>query len=676
MQPGDIVVVQLGSGPRLARFIEWKSNRLRVAIGRNKEARLPHSRLILETGLNAPAYDAVEEMSREAETVADEIDLEELWDVVCDDAQPLTLEDVGELYWGTEPSQIQTVGLLLNLTRDELHFVRDSGHYQPVDRETVARTIERRERRARQTADAQSLSASIRESRLPEPLTDHQSELLDQVRGFVLHGDDYTRARQAKRFLETAGLKGRDLQRGAFQALVSLGLMDPDENLALEREGIPVDFPEEVISEAEAVRSAGTMVDSDRDDLTHLRVFTIDDADTRDRDDALSIEQTGDAVWRVGIHITDTGALIAPDSELEAEADRRMSSVYLPEHTIPMLPPAVSTDRGSLNPGERRAALTVFVDLNGEGEVLDWKVVRSFVQSQEALSYEQADAALACPAYPLHSDLDALNRIATVLRKCREKNGALNLDRDEMSVRVDGDGTICVRVVPRTAPARSLVQEYMVLCNSLLARYCAENELAAPFRSQAMPDVSDIRAQVPDGPLRWYTMTRRLSPASVSTKPAAHGGLGVEAYVQASSPLRRYADLVVQRQISHHLLTGETLYDEEAMTSVAHRADVQGRQLSRIENQRRQHFFLKWLDQRRHEFEQRGDKAVYDAVTLENPERRTALLELSDWPFRTRAALPSSVSPGEPVKLQLHGVDLWRRTAQFTLEASEAVRQG
>ena len=100
MQPGEIIVVQLSSGPRLARFIEWKSNRLRVAIGRNREARLPHSRLILETGLNAPGYDAVEDMSRKAETAADEIDLEELWDVVCDDAQPLTLEDIGELYWG------------------------------------------------------------------------------------------------------------------------------------------------------------------------------------------------------------------------------------------------------------------------------------------------------------------------------------------------------------------------------------------------------------------------------------------------------------------------------------------------------------------------------------------------------------------------------------------------
>ena len=673
MQPGDIIVVQLSSGPRLARFIDWKSNRLSVAIGRNREARLPHSRLILETGLSAPGYDAVEDLSRKAETVADEVDIEELWDVVCDDAQPLTLADIGELYWGAEPSQMQTVGLLLNLFRDELHFVRDGEHYLPVDRETVSRTIERRERRARQTADAQSLSKSIRERRLPESLTDHQSELLDQVRGFVLHGDDYTHATQAKRFLETAGLKGRDLQRGAFQTLVSIGLMGPDEHLALQREDIPVVFPEEVKSEAEAVRSAEVTVGSDRSDLTHLRVFTIDDADTRDRDDALSIEHTNDDTWRVGIHVTDAGALIAPDSALDAEADRRMSSLYLPEGTVSMLPPAVSADKGSLNPGERRATLTVFVDLSGDGEVLAWKIARSFVQSQEALSYENADAALACSTHPLHSDLGTLRRISSALRKRRERNGALNLDRDELSVRVDGDGAICVRVVPRTAPARSLVQEYMVLCNSLLARYCTENELPAPFRSQAAPDVSDIRAQVPDGPLRWYMMTRRLSPASVSTKPGTHGGLGVEAYIQASSPLRRYADLVAQRQISHHLLTGETLYDEEAMTSIAHRADMQGRQLSRIENQRRQHFFLKWLDQCRQEIENSGKRAVYDAVALENPDRRTALLELADWPFRTRAAIPSSISPGESVKLHLHSVDLWRRTAQFTLYVSEDV---
>ena len=253
---------------------------------------------------------------------------------------------------------------------------------------------------------------------------------------------------------------------------------------------------------------------SGRKDLTHLSVFTIDDADTKDRDDALSIQRNDGEKWQVGIHVTDAGGLIAPESPLDTEADRRMSSVYLPEQTIPMLPSAVSTDRGSLNPGELRPALTVFVDLSDEGEVLDWKVVRSFICSREALSYEKADAALADTAHALNSDLRALHHMSLALRTRREQRGALSLDRDELSVKVDDGGEIYVSVVPRSAPARSLVQEYMVLCNSLLARYCAENDLPAPFRSQSAADVADIRAQMPDGPLRWYMMTRRLQPAS------------------------------------------------------------------------------------------------------------------------------------------------------------------
>jgi hypothetical protein len=125
---------------------------------------------------------------------------------------------------------------------------------------------------------------------------------------------------------------------------------------------------------------------------------------------------------------------------------------------------------------------------------------------------------------------------------------------------------------------------------------------------------------------------------------------------------------LVQRQISHHLRTNQTPYDEEAVTSVAHRADMQVRQIARIENNRRVYFFLKWLDARRQGTEAMGCDAVHQAVVLENSGRRAALLEMAEWPFRTRAALPGSVSTGESVTLQFHGVDLWRRTAQFTYE--------
>ena len=676
MQQGDIIVVRLDSGPRLGRFIELKSNRVRLAISRNREARLPVSRVIHETGISATSFDAVEALSQEVVAVASEIDLEEVWDVVCDDGDALTLTDIAELYWGTEPTRQQCVGMLFHLLSEELRFARDGSHYIPRDRETVAQTLERTQRQARRASDSEALTAAIKSGALPSELTEYQSGLLDQIRGFVLYGDDYSRANPAKLFLNEAGVKGRDLQRSAFETLVSLGLMRENEHLALEREDITPNFPADVLAEAETIDIEPLLSDPDRLDLTGLIVFSIDDSETRDRDDALSVEileESGESPkYRVGIHITDVGALIPQGAALDAEADRRMSSLYLPEQTISMLPAQISTDRGSINPREARATISLIAELSESAEIADWRVVRSVTRSSYALSYVEADKIIAESDHPLHDKLAALHKLASLLRIGRETRGALNFDRDELSVKVDSEGDISVAVIPRNAPSRSLVQEYMVLCNSLLAQYCSEADLPAPYRTQAIPDVSDIMAQHQPGPLRSYLMMRRLTPAVVTTKPGLHGGLGVEAYTQATSPLRRYPDLMVQRQISHHLRTGETLYDNESVTSVAHRADTQIRQMSRIENQRRQYFFLKWLDERRVKVEEVGDTCVLSGTVLENPPNRAATVELADWPFRTRAALPNSASPGDEIQLRLHSVDLWRRTAQFTLSVAHS----
>ena len=668
MQPGEIILVQLDAGPRLVRVIEPVGNRLRLAIGRNREARLSQSRVIYETGVTAAGFEAVEDFGLQSESALSDLDLGEVWDVVCDDGDALTLSDIGELYLGREPSAQQSVAILLYVLDDDLLFVRDGSHFIPRDRETVEAMTDRRQRQQQRTADADELTGAFRDGHLPESLTEFQSQVLGQIRDFVLHGDDYSRAGFVKRFLENAGVRGRDLQRAAFEKLVALEVVDADEHLDLGRNDIPTEFAEQALEEAERTDQSQLLADRDRSDLTGLLTITIDDADTRDRDDALTVETLETGLYRVGIHITDAGALIDAGSALDVEADRRMSSLYLPEQTISMLPAAVSAGSGSLNPGESRAAVSVLVDITEDGDVNTWNVVKSVIRSDHALSYQEADSAIQDSSHPLHAELHTLHRLARSLRAARDAGGALSLDRDELSVKVNSCGTISVRVVPRLAPARGLIEECMVLCNSLLARYCVENELPAPFRSQALPDMSDIISQVPEGPLRAFLMTRRLTAATVSVKPGRHGGLGVDAYTQATSPLRRYPDLLVQRQISHHLRESGTLYDEEAVTSVAHRADMQIRQISRIENNRRSYFFLKWLDSRRMNTVAENGDAVHQAFVLENAGRRSALLELSEWPFRTRAALPGSVSAGSEVTLRLHGVDLWRRTAQFTFE--------
>ena len=131
-------------------------------------------------------------------------------------------------------------------------------------------------------------------------------------------------------------------------------------------------------------------------------------------------------------------------------------------------------------------------------------------------------------------------------------------------------------------------------------------------------------------------------------------------------PLRRYPDLVMQRQISHFLSAGKPFYPTESVASVLQRAEVQLRELSRLEEERKRYWFLKYLQQSRLEGpDTPEDSALFPAVVLENEPRRKALLVLADFPFRVRAELPHTCTPGDTVTLRLHGVDLWRRLGDF-----------
>ena len=381
---------------------------------------------------------------------------------------------------------------------------------------------------------------------------------------------------------------------------------------------------------------------------------------------------SGEAVYRLGVHITDAGALIPAGGALDREADRRMATLYLPDRKIPMLPPEVSSGKGSLTPGETRPAMSLMVRVTASGEVLDHEVLRSVVRSRAALSYREADLALGNPESPWHRVLVPLESIAKTLRRRREEAGAVEMEQPEMVIRVRDSGAVEVTVGSRSAPARSTVAELMVLCNSLLGEYCAREKLPAAYRSQPASEVSHPpAADLPDAALR-YVVMRRLRRAEVSTVPRAHSGLGLPVYVHATSPLRRYPDLILQRQIGHFLSTGEPLYSTEEVASVAQRAEVQLPELSRIEEQRRRYWFLRFLKHRLEGNRDADDEALFDAVVLDNPASRPALLELADYPFRFRAELPASIVLGGTVTLKLHGVDLWRRTGQFVHVREEA----
>ena len=674
MKPGEIIVVRLNHGPGLGRCIEVDDSRVRVAIGRNREARLPLSRVLLECGVNASGHETVEALLQDGESVAAGLDLEELWALICDEGQTFELDDIAELLWTAPPTPAQRVGLLLHLDRNDLRFGKKGTSYLPRSRKEVDELTARQLRQAQNASEAEALTASLVAGEpTPDP-TPHQSQLLEQLRGLALFGDDYTRASVAKRFLQTVAPGSSDPQRSAFEALVRAGLYSEDEFLALERASVPDEFDDDALAEAAAIEIAPLLESPGRRDLTHLDIFTIDDPGTEDRDDGLSIEMVNsdeeavsDGSFRIGVHIADAGSVVKQGTLLDREADRRMSSIYLPERSISMLPPEIAGDKGSLVPGQRRLGLSVLARVTADGEVLDWEVAPSVLTTRAALTYQEVDAAIQDPQVALHEELSTLATISRALRAKRESAGALNLDRDELSVKVDASGDISVEVLRRSGTARGMVAEYMILCNTLLAEFCKQHELPAPYRSQKAPDLDDAITRAPEGPLRWYLTIRKMSPASISTESSAHGGLGVPAYIQASSPLRRYPDLVIQRQVSHFVETGQQLYSKEAIASVAQRAGVQLREIGRLEEDRKKYWFLKYLERKRKAPQDDDRESLYDAIVLDAPPNRAGVLELVQYPFRVRAAFSSTISPGETVCLRLHGVDLWRRVGQFVV---------
>lgn len=687
MKPGQVIAIRLKQGVTITRVLDTGASDVVISLGRNKQAHVPLARLLMETDAVVAAEMEVEALREQARAIAVGIDLEELWRLLQGEGKAFSVDDLAELYWGRRPDTVHKLALLIYLEEATIYFARGEGGYAVRTTEEVEETKAKHHRQEEKAAAASSLMEALANGRLPSPVTDAQRILLTHLRGLAVHGDSYARSELAKELLGYLGPITRDPQRRAFEVLEAAGVLSMDEPLELERYGIPTEFPKAVLEEAGSVSQAALLEDPQRRNLTGLAAFTIDDATTLDRDDALSVETLAPGQgWRVGVHIADAGALIAPGGAVDREADRRMATLYLPERRVGMVPPVLDEQAGSLVPEEARACLSLLVRVNEAGQVVEREVVPSVVRSRAALSYDEVDEALKDSGHAWHAALSALNAVAGRLRAGREQAGAVSFERPEMSVKVTGGGEINVRVVSRVSSSRTLVTEFMVLCNSLLAGFCIKHGLPAPFRSQRAFPAAELDGKptvppgTPEGPYKQYLMMRRLPPAELSTTPAAHGGLGVKAYIQASSPLRRYPDLVMQRQISHFLSKGTPMYPAEAIASVAQRAEVQLKELAALEEERKRYWFLKYLA-RRHPSTSSSDKLRtgsgqglasdaperrdFQAVVLDTERSGPALLELVEYPFRVKAELSAACKPGDTVTLRLHGVDLWRKVGQF-----------
>ncbi len=340
---------------------------------------------------------------------------------------------------------------------------------------------------------------------------------------------------------------------------------------------LPIQFPERITAAAE--RFPETVQPSDttgREDLRDLAIFTIDPDDARDFDDAICVERD-DRGWLLGVHIADVSHYVTPGSELDREAWERGNSTYLPDRVLSMLPERLSNGLCSLRPDEDRLAFTVWMRFDAHGKATTSSFSRSVIRSKKRLTYQEAFAVLEGRAHsPVEEELVRAWELASLLRRNRFAAGSLDLDFPEIKVRVDNDGrAIALEKVEHDA-SHQLIEEFMLAANETVAREIKNRTLPSIYRIHEKPDpeklaeyrqtlaiagylVGDLTTKgevqkllktlsgKPDEAVLKIGLLRSLKRATYDTRAVGHYGLAKVNYTHFTSPIRRYADLVVHR---------------------------------------------------------------------------------------------------------------------------------
>jgi len=342
---------------------------------------------------------------------------------------------------------------------------------------------------------------------------------------------------------------------------------------------LPAEFPNDVLDQAERIsEEIGARQLDGREDLRNEFIVTIDPDDARDFDDAIQVEKTNTG-WRLGVHIADVAGYVEPGSALDREARRRGNSVYLPDRVIPMLPERLSNGVCSLNPGVDRLTHSVFIHFDKHGVVKSARFARSVIRSAHRLTYKQAFAILSSPPQDrLGERLHLAWELAAFLRRKRFQHGSLDLDFPEVKVLVDKQGHPVRLERIENDESHQLIEEFMLAANEAVARELMKRAVPTIYRVHENPDpeklaeyrefvlsfnykvgdlthrtelqrlLASIRGKPEEQALK-IALLKSLKRARYAPQPLGHYGLAKANYLHFTSPIRRYADLVVHRAL-------------------------------------------------------------------------------------------------------------------------------
>ena len=634
----------------LSVCLKDRGSKLQLLTESNHELSISPKRALFISSTALDISRSREELLRELKEIEkrrtdymEQVSVHDLWELTYEEDEVFTYKYLAQLVFGESVTDDHISALVRALFADKIYFKMKDDYFIPNSPEKVEQIKSAREAadlREREISEGASWLKEVNNNRHPKdpPLRDKIIEIIAQL---ALYGKDAQDFKQGKEMFARAGIK--DIGQ-ARSLLVKLKVWDQDENLDLHRFKIRTDFSEPALKEAATV-AAKEIDASDREDLTDLSVFTIDGERTKDFDDALSLQPI-DGGYRLGVHITDLAPFIDLDGHLDREASMRASSIYSPARQIPMFPSSLSNDALSLIKGFDRLAISLLADFDREWNLGNYRFVPSIVRVQEQLTYDQVDK-----TYVNHPIFSALHELSQALRQRRIAADALVIPLPEIHFDFESNSGVQVRLVEQDTPAKTIVAECMILYNCLAAKLASETKLPILYRSQEPPQE---RLFIDESNYTYYVFQqrRKLQPLRVDTISQPHSGLGVDLYTQATSPLRRYSDLLAQRQIRAALFEESSPYSETQLRELSLVIQQTLRDIEAMKRNQIRYWMLKHLAKRINNH--------FPALVFQKL-RSKYLVILTDFLFVGELPITSGLelSPGEEIRVVVKRSDPW-----------------
>lgn len=385
-------------------------------------------------------------------------------------------------------------------------------------------------------------------------------------------------------------------------------------NAILAEFGLPYVYPKNVEAAAEKIDAGITPEEiARREDMRGVTTFTIDPRDAKDFDDALSLRRLPNGHWEAGVHIADVTHYVQPGTVIDKEAEKRATSVYLVDRTVPMLPERLCNGICSLRPNEEKLAYSCIFEMDDNANVLAHRICKTVIKSDRRFTYEEAQEIIETGKGDYAEEVLTLDRLAKQLRKRRFENGSVNFDRFEVRFEIDENGHPISVYFKVSKDANKLVEEFMLLANKQVAMEIGRpdgKKKPKPFvyRVHDNPDPEKMtnfatiasrfgyrvktkgkRADVnsslnkmltnikgnPEENLLSILAIRTMAKAVYTTLNIGHYGLGFDYYTHFTSPIRRYPDMMVHRLLDKYLSGGRAVNREKLENECKHSSDME-----------------------------------------------------------------------------------------------------